>query len=163
MSGQPPSNSADHNRIYDLTRQAPWMEHAGGDWIAGASSLGNLVMWDTTTFQDIYCSKASTGSIYSCCALPGSNMVAVACPSPQLVQVWDCRQAPENIAAVMTCDVPPRTAGGSATIGTHFSMQCISFTHRCGCTCLLWKLLDHKYAGRIDRKTSNRYTSACAP
>lgn len=37
-------------------------------------------------------------------------MVAVACPSPQLVQLWDCRQAPQNIAAVMTCDLPPRGA-----------------------------------------------------
>lgn len=38
-------------------------------------------------------------------------MVAVACPSPQLVQLWDCRQAPHNIAAVMTCDLPLRSTG----------------------------------------------------
>lgn len=38
-------------------------------------------------------------------------MVAVACQSPQLVQIWDCRQAPTNIAAVMTCDLPPHGHG----------------------------------------------------
>jgi WD40 repeat protein len=109
--------ASDDNRIYDLTLQAPWMEDPGGRWVAGASSLGNIVLWDTTTWREMYCSKATNGSIYSCCSLPGSNMVAVACPSPQLVQVYDCRQAPDNIAAVMTCDMPPRTAGGSASIG----------------------------------------------
>lgn len=116
-SARPAQSASDQNRIYDLTMQPPWMEDRGGRWVAGASSLGNLVLWDTATWREIYCSRASSGSIYSCCSLPGSNMVAVACPAPQLVQVWDCRQAPDNIAAVMTCDMPPRSAGGSASIG----------------------------------------------
>jgi hypothetical protein len=36
-----------------------------------------------------------------------SNMVALACAAPQLVQVWDCRALPASFQAVMTCSLPP--------------------------------------------------------
>jgi hypothetical protein len=65
----------DTSRIYDLSLQPPWGSSSGGAWVAGASSLGDVALWDTSTWQEVFSAKASTGSIYSCCALPGCAML----------------------------------------------------------------------------------------
>lgn len=69
--GRPAATNSESNRMYDLALQPRWGEDAGGRWVAAASSLGNLVLWDTSTWQEIFCAKATAGSIYSCNALPG--------------------------------------------------------------------------------------------
>jgi WD40 repeat protein len=55
-----------------------------------------------------------------------SNMVAVACAAPQLVQIWDCRQAPDHVAAVMTCDLPVRTGNAHHPHDDSDSIYCVS-------------------------------------
>jgi hypothetical protein len=59
------------DRIYDLSLQPPWMEDPGGSWVAGISHNGHVALWDTNSLESITRRKASTGAIFSCCALPG--------------------------------------------------------------------------------------------
>ena len=69
--GRPAVTSSESNRIYDLSLQPRWEEDPGGRWVAAASSLGNLILWDTTTWKEMFCAKATNGSMYSCNAMPG--------------------------------------------------------------------------------------------
>lgn len=102
-------SSAKEQVVYDMSLQSPWMEHAGGEWVAAATSAGRFSIWDTETWQEVYSAAASSSSIFSCCTMPGSNMLALACHGQQLVQVWDCRQRGQ-VAQVMTCDVDPASS-----------------------------------------------------
>jgi hypothetical protein len=59
------------SRIFDLSLEPSFLEDAGGRWLVGCTQHGHLALWDTATLSQIACHRAATGSIFSCCVMPG--------------------------------------------------------------------------------------------